>query len=254
MRRTVQSAIRLSYLSLVLALVSCGGSKTIVEENAKDQFEVSIAAYNARDYLLSEQGFKRIIFSFPSSVYVDDAQFYLAKSYVGMKDYDAAAVEFKFLIDNFPGSEFREAAFLGIAEAYFLKSPRTTLDQSVTRKAIYHLRRYLAQYPDSPSSQRAREMLEQAKDKLAKKLFESAETYRRLGAFTSERLYLETLVTQYPESSVIWEAKLRLSEILIDMGEAETAQVYLEEILQNEVLSSSLKQKARDLLVRSPQS
>jgi outer membrane protein assembly factor BamD len=225
-----------------------------MEENAKDQFEASISAYNAGDYPLSEQGFKRVIFSFPSSVYVDDAQFYLAKSYVGMKDYDAAAVEYKFLIDNFPGSEYREKASLGIGEAYFLKSPRTSLDQSVTRKAIYHLRRYLAQYPDSPNSQRAREMLEQAKDRLARKLFESAKAYRRLGAFTSERLYLETLLTEYPESSLIWEAKLRLSEILIDMGEAEIAHAYLEEILQNEVLSSSMKQRAKDLLVRSPQS
>ena len=254
MRRRLQMKFHLLTLPFVLAVISCGGSKTIIETNAKDQFESSLAAYNAMEYLTAEQGFKRVIFSFPSSVYVDDAQFYLAQSYVGMKEYDAAVVEFQFLIDNFPGSEYREQAALGIGEAYFNKSPTALLDQSVTNKAIHYLRRYLAQYPESPNAEKARTMLEQAKHKLAQKLSGSAKTYRKLGAFTSERLYLEVLIAEYPESSEVWEAKLRLSEILLDMGETETAQAYLEEILQNDELNSSLKQRAKDLLFRTSQS
>jgi outer membrane protein assembly factor BamD len=234
--------------SLLVTHISCGGPRTIVEGNAKDQFESSVAAYNAGDFIAAEGGFKRVIFSFPSSVYVDDAQYYLARTYMGMKDFEAAVVEFQFLIDNFPGSEYGERAYLGIAESYFEKSRGVALDQSDTQKAIFHLRRYLALYPDSRSAQDARVMLEQAKDKLALKLFNSAETYRKLGVFTSERLYLEILVNDYPESSIIWKTKLRLSEILLDMGEPETARSYLEEILGSEGPAAPLKERARGLL------
>jgi outer membrane assembly lipoprotein YfiO len=241
-------------IALLCLLCACGGPRKILKGNAKDQFEASIAAFQAGDYEAAEQGFKRVIFNFPSSVYVDDAQFYLAETYTALKDYEAAVVEYQFLIDNFPGSEYRENALLGVAETYFESAPGPSLDPTDTEKAIFHLRRYLALYPDSKGAERAREMLGQAKDRLAKKLFDSSKTYRRLGAVKSERLYLEILLREYPESSVMWEAKLRLSEILLDLGEKESAEGYLEEILESEGPAEPLKARALGLLSASQES
>lgn len=232
----------------VLLILSCGGKKKIVYENPEEEFEAALLAFEKGKYDEALEGFKRVLYEFPTGPYTDDAQYYLGECYLKTKDYEDAAEEFRFLIDNFSTSEYVEKATLGLAKSYLFKSPDPSRDQSDTKEAISILRKFLSCYPDSPLRSEAKSLLLKAKDKLAKKMLLAAQTYKNLGAYEAEKFYLELLIKEYPDTETVWEAKLMLGEVLLRLGEIDRAMKNLKEIVASADAPNSIKEKAKTLM------
>jgi len=89
---------------------------------------------------------------------------------------------------------------------YFKSSPGNYgLDQTEIQRAIEALEDFITDYPESDAIEDARATLKTARERLAKKRYESGRTYLRLGYFDSADLYFQTVIDEHTGSE--WSAR-----------------------------------------------
>ena len=238
-------------LTGIFSWTACGKRPALEFSRPDQQFEAALAAFERGNYAAAAEGFKKLIFRFPGSDLVDDAQYYLAESYYRMRDYETALAEFQFLYTSFPRSEFRDDALLGMAQCYLAKSPRPELDQTDTHKAIQYAQRLLDEFPQSPLQDSAQAIVRQARAKLARKLLIAAETYEKLGALEAAELYLNVLLEEYGDTPVRLEALYHLAYVRSQEGKTREARQILMDLLSQDI-SPRLKIKTLVLLRKLP--
>jgi len=228
-----------------LLIASCAPEKPSLRYSTEeDLYDLALTYYNEKKYEWAKEAFYTFLLRYPLSDRADDAQFYLAHIDYKLKQFDEAIEEYKFLLENYPLSPYREKALLELARVYFEKSPPPYLDQTDTKNAIRYLRLFLSEYPNSPYRKEAIELLNKSKNKLARKLFLAAMTYKLMEEYEAEKIYLKLLLEEYPESDVCLEAKYELSVALLKTGNKKEAQSYLDEILRDGRTPSHIKEKA----------
>ena len=88
---------------------------------------------------------------YPESDLTDDAQFYVADSFLSKKDYQRARVEFDKVLSV--SQSYRPQALL--KRAYALQGTRQAEDQKVTLKTL------IKEFPDSSEAQTAEQILKE---------------------------------------------------------------------------------------------
>ena len=67
---------------LAILTIGCSGSKDTTMLNAEEHLALAMEMYNDEDYQYSIREFQSIILQFPGNTVNDDAQYYLAMSYL----------------------------------------------------------------------------------------------------------------------------------------------------------------------------
>ena len=199
-------------LVIIFISGSCTFRKTRKVLNVEDIYARAMIYFQRGKYSKAITYFNKILYEYPRSRYVDDAQYYLAESYLRSKDWDNAINEFKFFIQQFPNSEYYERAYIGLITAYISKTPNPELDQSDTKKGIRIARDYLYEHPNTKYREEIKALIRQGEERLALKLYLISETYRHLKQYNAEKIYLEYLLDQYPHSEIAQKARERLAE------------------------------------------
>ena len=104
-------------------------------------------------------------------------QYMVADANYNTKDYLLAAYYFDRFTKNYPRSSKREEAAYLKAMSYYLSTPRPSLDQSDTKKAIDAFQQFIDNYPDSERIKDANEYMKELQLKLEKKGFDIAYQY-----------------------------------------------------------------------------
>jgi outer membrane protein assembly factor BamD len=130
----------------------------------------------------------------------DTVKYYQAMSYYGQRDYILAGHYFNELATTYSSSDYVEEAEFMTAYCYYKMSPRPSLDQEATYKAITALQMYIAKYPGSERVTEARELIAELSDKLVEKSYNSAKLYYDLGYYKSAIIALRNSLEQYPET------------------------------------------------------
>lgn len=176
-------------------------------ENPKDIFERSIEFYNKKKYNIAIEGFKKVIYSDEVIDITDDAQFYLAKCYYSIRDYDQAIMEFQFLVDHFPESEYKEEAEYWIGKIKFLQTPPPEIDQELTYETQRYMQNFLEKYPQSKFKEDAEFIIKKCREKLAQKIFNNMVLYLKMGKENSARIYFHLLEEEYSDLPIYNRAK-----------------------------------------------
>jgi len=238
----------LSILFIVLALISC--AKNAERGNLSgpaSYFEYAKNLYDRGKYEKAKEAFEGFLFRYPTSIYADDAQFFLAECHLLTGDYDGAISEFRFFLRSFPGSEYRRRAYLDLARAYLMKSKDPELDQSDTQKAIEILRDFLSRYQSGEETDEARDLLKRAKERLAAKTLRAAKLYEVLGKYGSARIYLDYLFANYPGTKSAQEGKLLLARVEYLEGERDSAIALLDSIIADPDISPDIAERASSM-------
>ena len=107
--------------------------------------------------------------------------FFLADTYFKVKDYNFAGYQFERFLKSYPRSDkAAEASFLG-AKSFYMLSPRYSLDQTDTDKALAKLQLFINAYPESEFLPEANSMAKELTTKKEKKAFEIAKQFTKLG-------------------------------------------------------------------------
>lgn len=244
---------RVLLLTLAVGAAACASSGPALHTLGPDGlFERGMAAYEARKWTEAIQAFERITLEYPTHPRIQEARFRLADSYFGRKEYVTAASEFVRLATDYPSGSWADDARFRVCEAYYELSPKPALDQEYTRAAIDHCQSLATYYPSSEFVPRAEQIIAELRDKLAVKALENAEFYYQRKAYDPAILYLEDLLREYPGTSVVPKALLRLVEIYVQLGYEEEARAAKERLLQEYPNTAEARQAQAISLARVP--
>lgn len=148
----------------------------------------------------------------------------LARAHMGRGEEITAIMHFQRLVNDFPSSPLQLDARFGICEAYNDLSPRPPLDQEYTRSALLHCESVSQYYPDTEQAATAASYVNALRHKLAQKLYDAGVYYRQRRAYDAAVVYLEDVVTEYPQTSIAPAALAQLVEIYRVMGYVEDSE------------------------------
>jgi len=183
-----------------LILIACSSNKLNANMPAEERMKVAIKMFEKKHYLDAKTQFRIITLSHSGSTIADKAQFYLAECHFYLKEYILAASEYQRLIKTFPNSEYVDDAKYKLGLSYYKLSPKYSLDQEYTLKAIQEFQEFLEDYHNSPLAPEVQEKLVEARTKLAHKVYSAAEQYRKMGICKSAIIYYDLVLERYYDS------------------------------------------------------
>jgi outer membrane protein assembly factor BamD len=168
--------------ALCVVLYSCNEyQKVLKNEDVKAKYDLAEKYYEEGDFKRANRLFEQIAPKYVGKPQGERVMFFLADSYYKIKDYNFAGYQFERFLKSYPKSDkAAEASFLG-AKSYFMLSPRYSLDQTDTDKALGKLQLFINSYPESEYLAEANSMAQELTTKKERKAFEIAKQFTKLG-------------------------------------------------------------------------
>ncbi len=227
--------------------LSCSSKRQLAPLAPAEEFERAMYYYENKKIEDAIQAFERILFYHPSSEFVDDAQYWLGMTYFENKEYDQAITEFDYLIRNFPTSAFLEQAYLNRAKAHLYKAPNYSKDPTEINSAIRLFDQFLTQFPNSSHTNEVRNLILEARNRLAKKELENGKLYVRIGEEDAALIYFNYVLTTYPEADASAEAAFRAAAIYEQQGQYEQALTLLRGLVEEPAWRAKAETKVREI-------
>ncbi|MDH3217398.1 MAG: outer membrane protein assembly factor BamD [Candidatus Krumholzibacteria bacterium] len=208
---------------LALLLVGCAGGLPSIPNSSDAILEKGDAYFARKKYLQAQELYKAFLLRFPGDDRSDYAQFRLAESLFAGEDYALAAVEYHVLVSNYGYSEYADDGFFKGALCYYYQALKPPLDQAQRMQALDKLEQFARVFPQSPLAPQAREHIQKIHEKLAQKAFANAMFYVRKKRASSSIIYLDKIITKYPNNDFWARAFYLKGKILLERGETEEA-------------------------------
>ncbi|WP_026718703.1 outer membrane protein assembly factor BamD [Flavobacterium antarcticum] len=189
----------LSILLLVLIFTSCGEyQKALKTDEIGVKYDVATKQYDSGKYAKAIRLFEQIAPSYRGRPQAEKMFYMYAQSYFKTKQYYSAGYQFESFVSSYPKSEKVEEASYLAALSYSKLSPRYSLDQVDTYKAIDKLQSFINNYPTSPFLAEANVIVKDLREKLEKKSFEIAKQYNTISDHKAAVVVLDNFVTDFP--------------------------------------------------------
>lgn len=190
------------FLTLIIALVlftSCSEyEKAMKSEDVAVKFDVATKMYDNGKYSKAIRLFEQIAPAYKGKPQAEKMFYMYSQSFYKSKQYYLAGYQFESFASSYPKSEkHEEASFLG-AKCYSLLSPRYSLDQTDTNKAVDKLQNFIDVFPNSQYMAEANSVMRELKNKLEKKAFENAKQYNTIEDYKSALVALDNFVSDFP--------------------------------------------------------
>lgn len=196
-----RSHINLLIIIALLGFSSCGGyEKLLKSTDHRLKYEKAMEYFENEEYVRAAGLFEQIVNIYRGTVTADTVYYYQARCYFMQRDYTLAGYHFKTLADNYPSSTWAEEAGFMNAYCSYRLSPRPSLDQTNTDKAITAFRLYLIKYPLTERRKEVEGYIAELQDKLVEKSYESGKLYYNLGEYKSSIIALQNSLEEYPDT------------------------------------------------------
>jgi outer membrane protein assembly factor BamD len=158
--------------------------------------------YDKGDYYRALQVFDQLIPVYRGTAQSEELFFRYAHAYYKERDYVLASYYFSRFAITFPRSEnAEEAAFLA-AFCKYLESPRSSLDQTVTREAISGFQEFINRYPYGERAKEATELIDGLRLKLQEKDFNIANLYLKIEDYQAAIVSFNNVLKDYPDTDL----------------------------------------------------
>ena len=193
--------------SLLIALTACSEYQKVLKSKDVDyKYDMALQYFNDKEYVKAQTLLDDVAAYYKGTERSQDVTIYLARSYMGQKDYSSAADYFQAYIRNYPKGKYAAEAAFQTGHCYFLDAPDPRLDQDFTNRAIDAFDIFMETYPNNPYVQQALTEQNQLYDRLAYKELLNAQLYYKLGMYLGNN-YLSCEITarnalkDYPSNS-----------------------------------------------------
>jgi len=171
-------------LAVVLTMFSCSDYQKILKsDDAELKYTRAVEYFNKGDFMRASTLFDAIATYYKGTDRSETVLNYMAKSYMGQKDYYSASEYYKTYVKTYPKGKYVVESKYMIGYCYYLDSPDARLDQTATYNAITALQEFLDIYPESDKVPQANKLLEELTNKLAFKAYMNAKLYYNLGNY-----------------------------------------------------------------------
>lgn len=171
-------------LLVVLTLVSCSDyQKLLKSDDAELKYNRAVLYFEKGDFMRASTLFDAVATYYKGTDRSETVLNYMAKSYMGQKDYYSATEYYKTYVKTYPKGKYAAESKYMIGYCYYLDSPDARLDQTPTYNAIAAFQEFLDLYPDNERVQEANKLLDELNNKLAYKNYLAAKLYYNLGNY-----------------------------------------------------------------------
>jgi outer membrane protein assembly factor BamD len=211
-RRSGGRAVRrLAALAVVIALGGCARFNPQSYTTPQSLYDASLREFRKGNFARADQGFTKLTFDLaPRDTLRVRARFFSAECKFGLRDYVTAARDFRRIADDDPGEALAPEALLRSGDAHAQLWRRAELDPSSGQTAMATYQELLGRYPGSRAAEIAQARVRQLNDQFAMKDYQTGVFYFRRGGYDSAILYFRSVIAQYPTSSVVPDAFVRL--------------------------------------------
>ncbi len=237
-------------LAALLVLSGCASTNDAVDTRpAKVIYESAMDSYLHDKQTDAEKGFRTLMEEYPLSPYAVDAQLMLGDVCFAADKFDEAGSYYTNFVAMHPQHPRASYALFQKGMSYFKDVLTVDRDQTATRKSLFAFEDLAANYPDSAYRGRAKELIAFLRKRLAERefyvarfyfksknykgalgrfrdilknygdaglseetLFYIGESYMKLGEGALAKDAFTTLITNFPDSQFVKDAKSRLKE------------------------------------------
>ena len=186
--------LTLTFLAVTL-FNSCGEyQRAIGKGTMEERYKLAVKLYEAKEYSKALRLFEIITPHYRGKPQMERIQFMVAQSNFNTRSYTLSGYYFDRFTKNYPNSSKKEEAAFLSAHSYKLSSPRFSLDQTDTKKAMLAFQLFINTYPNSARIDEANKHYKELRFKLEQKQFEIGKTYYKT-AVTDFRNYKAAIVT-----------------------------------------------------------
>ena len=180
---------------LVLIFASCSEyQKLLKSDDAELKYTKAVEYFDKGDFMRAQTLFDEVSTYYKGTERSETVLNYLAKSYMGEKDYATASEYYKTYVKTYPKGKYVIESKYMIGYCYYLDSPDPRLDQTSTLDAIIALQEFIEVYPESERVPEANKLLDEMNDKLAYKYYLNAKLYYNLGNYMGNN-YESSVIT-----------------------------------------------------------
>lgn len=170
--------------SILILLTACGEYQQLLKSRDPElKFQKALEYFNQQQYVKSQTLLDDVSAYYKGTERSEDVLCYLARSYMGQKDYTSAGDYYAAYIRNYPKGKYITEARFQVGHCAYLESPDARLDQEITRNAIKYFTEFVELYPESPYASQAYDEMTEMYDKLAYKELKSAQLYYNMGTY-----------------------------------------------------------------------
>jgi outer membrane protein assembly factor BamD len=191
------------YIILIIIILasSCGEYEKLLKSTDYDLKKAkAIEYYEAGKYVKATELFNQVLPRYRATEEAEDMGIMNAKSYFGMKDYYSAGSYFQSYVDMYPyGKHAEEATYMAALCEYNI-SPRASLDQESTKKAIEGFLIFLTKYPASERVGECTKLVNELKERLVEKSYISAKLYYDMGQYKAAVTALTNSLKTYSDT------------------------------------------------------
>ncbi|MDZ7345098.1 MAG: outer membrane protein assembly factor BamD [candidate division KSB1 bacterium] len=238
---------RLVVCVLAAAFLACGSNKPRANMTTEERFAYALKLFHDKNYFDATTQFRIVILNAPGSPLVDQAQFYLAECHFHRQEFILAASEYEKLIRLYPRSDKLDDAQYKIGLCYDELSPKSDLDQKYTYRAIEAFQRFLEDFPASEYAPEVEKKLFEAREKLAKKEFNTGNLYRKMAYYESAVISFNDVLARFYDTRYAEPAHFYKGQCLFKLQRYNEARETLTEFLQK-FPKSKFHSKAQSLV------
>jgi outer membrane protein assembly factor BamD len=196
---------------------SCEYQKLLKSTDNKLKYEKAMAYYDDEDYIHALTLFEQLIPIYRGTEKGEEISYRYAYCKYYTKQYIEAGHYFRSYINSFPNSNFTEECTYMSAYCYYLESPKPSLDQSSTYKALSELQLFMERFPESEHLMDCQTLIDELMKKLQKKSYDNALLYYRIGQYKAASIALKSSLEKFPDTEYREEIMYRIvkSEYLL---------------------------------------
>ena len=195
----------LLYTGLAAAIIvsaSCNKELRKIEKSNDLEKKLAYAdkMYEKKKYQLAQTLYEEMIPVFKGTDKFEPLYYKYAYCSFYLKDYQQAAFHFKNYLESLPSSPRAQEIDYQQAYCYYKLSPKVSLDQTNTNKAIASMQTFINTYRNSDKSSEASVVIDLLRRKLEQKEYNAAELYYNLGHYKAAGVSFKSLMRAYPDS------------------------------------------------------
>ncbi|HEY0055153.1 MAG TPA: outer membrane protein assembly factor BamD [Pedobacter sp.] len=168
--------------------------------NTSKKYQEALRLYNKGDYNKALVLFDGLLTAYRGRAEAEDLTYYHAYTNYKLKDYTTARYQFKVFADTYPNSPKAEESRFISAYCYYLESPKFTLDQDNTLRAIDAMQLFINLYPKSERVAEASKLIANLRDKLEMKSFANAKLFYDIGDYKSAVIAFKNSLRDFPDT------------------------------------------------------
>ncbi len=248
--RVFNASTLLLLFSTLIILSGCAGvSEVTVSRDPKELYDKAMTSYLSDKYEDAEKYFRAIMEDHPLSSYALEAQLMLGDVCYASEKYDEANSYYTNFVALHPSHPRAPYALFQKGMSHFKDILTIDRDQTSTKKALFAFEDLKRAYPESPYSDKAGELISFLKRRLADREFYIARFYFKNENYKGALSRLKDILSDYPDVGITDETLYYIGESYLKLGEKKLASDAYTTLISN-FPKSPFVEDAKDSLSR----